>query len=253
MGKLGREGNGYVERNFAVYCAGIALYWAEYMALAVSCFAGGAGVFDRGDDYMAVPKKLTYSKGVSLAYGVCAIVSVIYLATELNNIAYYTQAVPARNYILYHLRYEVLVVGTMLIWVIWRTLGGRWSIGRARIVPWLLGGLIFWAMVMLGISLRRLEMLEFLTLYGYMEEANNLNMFLFAILMFLENSASKLERGAAAAENETQCFGAGGTHRDHKSGRGEVLPGARPPCFVQRWGQDRSGADGVASDSSCPR
>ena len=144
-------------------------------------------------------KKLTYSKGVSLAYGVCAIASVSYLATELNNIAYYTQAVPARNYILYHLRYEVLAVGTMLIWVIWRTLGGRWSSGRARIVPWLLGGLIFWAMVMLGLSLRRLEMLEFLTLYGYMEEANNLNIFLFAILMFLDNSASKLEREAEEA------------------------------------------------------
>ena len=52
---------------------------------------------------------------------------------------------------------------------------------------------------MLDSSIFHLEMLELLTLYGYMEEANNLNIFLFAILMFLENSASKLEREAKEA------------------------------------------------------
>lgn len=144
-------------------------------------------------------KKLTYSKWICLSFCACAIVSVIYLATDLNNTAYYTQAVPARNYILYHLRYEVLAVGTMLIWVIWRTLGGRWSSGKAKIAPWLLGGSLFCIFIMLDSSIFHLEMLELLTLYGYMEEANNFNIFLFAILMFLENSASKLEREAKEA------------------------------------------------------
>ena len=87
----------------------------------------------------------------------------------------------------------------MLVWVIWRTLGGRWSSGKAKIAPWILGGSLFCIFIMLDSSIFHLEMLELLTLYGYMEEANNLNIFLFAILMFLENSASKLEREAEEA------------------------------------------------------
>lgn len=145
-------------------------------------------------------KKLTYSKWICLSFCACAIVSVIYLATDLYNTAYYAQAVPARNYVLFHLRYYILGVGIMLVWVIWRTLGGRWSSGKAKIAPWLLGGSLFCIFIMLDSSILHLEMLELLTLYGYMEEANNLNIFLFAILMFLENSASKLEREAKEAE-----------------------------------------------------
>ena len=148
-------------------------------------------------------KKVTFSKLICLIFSVCAIVSVVYLALYLGIVADYAQAEPAASYVFYHIRYYALGVAVMLLWMLWRTLGGQWSGGwRKNVQQGILGGLIFWALFKNGWAVKHLEMLSYLRLYSYWHKADNLYISLFALLMFVENSTVRRSRRESQAAKD---------------------------------------------------